>query len=289
MKKLLVLSLIFISCQLLSQELMSEIKFTQYLQEKVSDSDEKLKILVFDELILGSKFNNASFIHSLKDEYSKYKLKPEILKSIVKQVNFRIDSIYSPDSNYKIDTTKVVPILKSKEFINKIVTNDEGELVYDEFNKDLIIVYVEDKEKGYQGYRFFSINELNRIGYNKKNLYNLSLRNLKTILPNYSDYILDQEHLRYYRASGGDEHGRKYLSSLILFPDFLNEEKKRLKQNVIIGLPQTNQMIVVSKKNRIGLGKLRVYASSNYYVKTEHLLTKKLFIWDGAELKRYKK
>ena len=265
---------------------MSEIKFTQYVQEQVANADKKLKILVFDDLILGSKFNNASFIHSLKEEYADYKLKPEILNSIVKEVNSRIDSIYAPDPNYRIDTTKIVPVLKPKKFLDTIVTNDEGKLLYDEFNKELVIVYVEDKEEGYEGYRYFSIKELERTVYSKEKLKSLAISNLKAMLSDLSGYILDNENYRYYRSVGMDG-GSKYLSSLLLLPDFLMQEKKRLQQHVVVAIPKENQIIVISKKNKLGIREIKTYAAKNYFLKEDELLTTKMYQWDGTVLKRF--
>ena len=285
-KHLFVLSLLCISCQLFAQEVMSEIKFTQYVQEQVANADKKLKILVFDDLILGSKFNNASFIHSLKEEYADYKLKPEILNSIVKEVNSRIDSIYAPDPNYRIDTTKIVPVLKPKKFLDTIVTNDEGKLLYDEFNKELVIVYVEDKEEGYEGYRYFSIKELERTVYSKEKLKSLAISNLKAMLSDLSGYILDNENYRYYRSVGMDG-GSKYLSSLLLLPDFLMQEKKRLQQHVVVAIPKENQIIVISKKNKLGIREIKTYAAKNYFLKEDELLTTKMYQWDGTVLKRF--
>ena len=265
---------------------MSEFEFTQYLREEVSKSNKKLRILIFDELILGSKFNNASFLHNLKDDYPNYTSNPESLEQIVEELTFRVDSIHAPNLNYKIDSTKIVPLLKPKNFLNTLVTSDEGELVYDTFNDELIIVYVEDQDSGYLGYRFFSANELKRIGYETGNLYDLSLRNLKAMLEDFSEYILDQEKYRFYRSVGHDGGG-KYLSSLLLFPDFLEREKKRLRQNFVVGLPKSNQLIIVAKKNRAGIGEIRRYAASNYFLKEDELLTKKLYLWDGNKFKRF--
>ena len=288
MKNLLLLSLVFIAYPIFSQQLMSEIEFTYYLQEEASTSNEKLRILVFDELILGSKFNNASYIHSLESDYSKYKLDPTTLAPIVDELNLRIDSIYAPDPSYEVDTTKVVPLLKPKEFIHSIVTNDESEVVYEEFNDDLIIIYVEDQNAGYLGYRFFSVNELKRIDLDKERLRDLSLRNLEAMLSDYSTYILDLENYRMYRNVGG-EGGSKYLSSLILFPDFLDQEKRRLRQDVVIGMPEEDQLIVVGKKNRVGISEIKRYAAADYFLRPQDLLTKKLYLWDGREFKRFKR
>ncbi|MEL7003321.1 MAG: DUF1444 family protein [Bacteroidota bacterium] len=287
MKNLLLLSLVFISCHVFSQELMSEIQFTQYLQEEVSKSNGKLKIIFFDKLILGSKFNNASYIHNLKNDYPKYKLNPTNLKPISDELKFRIDSLYAPDPNYKVDIAKIVPLVKSKEFINTIATNDGSGLVYEKFNDDLIIIYVEDQDGGYLGYRFFSTNELKRIDYDRESLHDLSLRNLNAILSDYSEYILDQEKYRMYRSVGG-EGGSKYLSSLILSPDFLNQEKNRLGQELVLGISGQSQLIVVGKKNKVGLREIRRIAAAGYYLKEEHIITKKLFLWDGNQLKRFR-
>ena len=287
MKNLLLLSLACISCHVFSQELMSENKFTQYLQEEVAKSNKKLRILVFDDLILGSKFNNASYLHNLKNDYPNYKSEPENLQLIANEIILRIDSIYAPDPNYAIDTTKIVPLLKPKEFLSTIATNDESDLVYDGFNDDLVVVYAEDQNTGYLGYRFFSSNELKRIGYDKAKLYDLSLRNLKAMLFDYSEYVLDKWNYRYYRNLGG-EGGSKYLASLILLPDFIDHELKRLKQNFIVALPENNQLIVISRKNRAGIREIKSYAASDYFLRADHLLTKKLFLWDGKEFKRFK-
>ena len=286
MKNILFFCALFVTCISFSQELMSEFEFTQYLQEEVSKSNKKLRVLIFDELILGSKYNNASFLHNLKDDYPNYTSNPESLEQIVEELTFRVDSIYAPNLEYRIDSTKIAPLLKPKKFLNTIMTSDEGELVYDTFNDELVIVYVEDQDSGYLGYRFFSTNELNRIGYEKRNLYDLSLRNLKAMLDDFSEYILDQEKYRFYRSVGHDGGG-KYLSSLLLLPDFLEKEKKRLRQNLVVGLPKSNQLIIIAKKNRAGIGEIRRYAASSYFLKEDELLTKKLYLWDGTKLKRF--
>ncbi|WP_394751252.1 DUF1444 family protein [Spongiimicrobium salis] len=286
MKNILFLGVLCISCNIFSQELMSEFKFSQYLREEVSKSNKKLKILVFDELVLGSKFNNASFLHNLKDDYPKYRSKPEHLKPIVEELISRIDSIYAPDPKYKIDSTRIVPLLKPKEFINTIVTNDGDEVVYEEFNKELIIVYVEDQNEGYLGYRFFSNTELKRIAYDKEKLRDISLENLKVMLSDFSEYILEQPNYRMYRTVGA-EGGGKYLSSVLLLPDFLSQEKKRLKQNFVVGIPKENQIIIVSKKNRAGIREIRNIARMDYYLKKDQLLTNKLYLWNGSEFKKF--
>lgn len=286
MKNILFLIIGLITCNIFSQDLMSEFKFTRHLQQEVSKSNEKLKIVLFDELILGSKFNNLSFIHNLKEDYPKYTSNPENLKPITNELISRIDSIYAPDLNYTIDSTKIVPLLKPKEILNTIVTSDEEQLVYEKFNDDLIIVYVEDKDSGYLGYRYFSTNELKRIDYNLEKVHDLALRNLKVLLSDITEYILDQAKYRMYRAVLA-EGGGKYLSSLLLLPDFLNQEKKRLGQNVVIGIPKENQFVVIGKKNRGGISEIKKYAAANYFLKEEELLTAKLYLWDGTEFKKY--
>ncbi|MCI4671773.1 MAG: DUF1444 family protein [Bacteroidia bacterium] len=288
MRKLILLILIFISGHLFSQELMNEIKFTQYLQKEAAKSNKKIRIIFFGKLILGSKFNNSSYIHNLKNDYPTYKSDPESLNGIVADLNSRIDSLYAPDPNYHIDTTKIVPLLKPKAILNSFASSDEGEWVHDSFTDELIILYVEDQDSGYLGYRFFSSEELKRSACSQENLHELALRNLNRMLPDYSGYILDQRNYRMYRNVGG-EGGSKYLSSLILLPDFLNQEKNRLGQALVLGISGQSQLIIVGKKNRVGLFEVKRLAAAGYFLRKEDIITKNLFLWDGTQLKKYRK
>ena len=190
------------------------------------------------------------------------------------------------DPNYKIDTGKIVPVLKPKEFAQKVLTNDEGNILYDNFNKELIIVYVEDKEKGFEGFRFFSENEFNRLELSKDQLKSLALKNLKNMLSDLTPYILDKVNYRYYRSVGMDG-GAKYLSSLLLFPDFLKKELERLNESVVIGIPKDNQLIITSKKNKTGIREIKRYARMNYFLKGDKLLTNKIYLWDGRQFKKF--
>ena len=79
MKNLLLFCLMLISFHTFSQELLSETKFTEYMNEKVSKSNEKLTVITFDKLVLASKFNNASYFHNLKGDYPKYTSKKKSL------------------------------------------------------------------------------------------------------------------------------------------------------------------------------------------------------------------
>ncbi|MAD96373.1 MAG: hypothetical protein CMB99_03505 [Flavobacteriaceae bacterium] len=283
---LLIIGLLFITYHLTGQDLMNKSEFTKYVLKETSKTNQKVRLLVFDKLILGSKFNNLSFLHSLKDEYPAYKSKPEQLPSIVARFIARFGSIYALNPTYKIDTTQIVPLLKPKEFLNKTLTFDEEKVVSKEFNKDLVIIYVENQEKGYNGYRFFSTKELERIGLNEDNMHALALKNLQGLLPDLSEYTLDRPVYRMYRAVGKSK-GSKYLSSLLLLPEFLANEKNRLNQDLVIGIPKENQLIIAGKKNKQGIREMKMYARMNYYLKKDQLLTKKLYRYNGEQLKKY--
>lgn len=288
MRASVLLVLLFVSNSIFSQDLMSEQAFTAHVKEKVSPSIKTLKVLVFDDLILGSKFNNDSFIHSLKEDYATYKVRPTKLDSIISEVNIRIDSIYAPDPNYKLNVAKILPLLMEKKSTMTLATNDGKAVPYNDYNNELVITYVEDKEKGYWGYRYFSEEELKSSGVSKDSLNAIAIKNLKTMATNYLDYRLQLQHYHMYR-NVGDEGIADYLSSLILLPGFLDQEQNSLGQHLVIGIPKESQLIIVGKKNKAGLRELKTYAAQNYYIKEDHLLTKKLFLWDGKALTLFKK
>ncbi len=282
---LFILSFFLTPCSLTAQDVMNQTEFTNHVLKEISKTNQKVRLLVFDKLILGSKFNNLSYLHSLKDEYPTYEAKPDQLPSIVASFVARLDSIYVLNPNYKIDSTQIVPLLKPKSILKKTLTFDEAKVVSREFNKELVIIYVENQEKGYNGYRYFSSKEMERMGLTQESAHQLALKNLKGLLSDLSEYTLDRPVYRMYRAVGKSK-GSKYLSSLLLLPDFLQQEKNRLNQDLVIGIPKENQIVIAGKKNKQGIRELKMYARMNYYLKEDQLLTKKLYRYDGIELKK---
>ena len=141
--------------------MLNETEFSQEFAKRLILKVEGLKIYSINGLEIQTEFENSNeYKHFLNNCYSEYLREPNDIEEIfIKYLNAS-DSLYKPKENLNIND--ILPVIKDKRFIESIVevsTEFEKNHLYEKYNDELYIFYVEDTET--------NINYINKEDFEK--------------------------------------------------------------------------------------------------------------------------
>ncbi len=265
-----------ISCTM-SQDNLSKKQFTKEYYKKAIELNPDIEYKIVGELHLVSTIDSNDFQHFLDNAYSEYKLEPSDLDSvIVKYINASED-LYNPSD--KIDINRIVPVIKDKNYIadiEKSLSEKGGfksntDLVYENYNDELIVVFAEDQETSI---KYFSNEDFIKTGFQRDSLLTKSIKNLNQILPEIQS-VGDSG--LYGIIAGGD-----YEASLILFESIWNKDNFDVKGDIVIAIPTRDLLFVTGSSDTKGLENVRENVKESYE-RGSYFLTTELFIWTGKK------
>lgn len=260
---------------------LSEKQFTEIFSKQLKQSDNSIIVATKSsmELLITRQDGKQSTIY-LNNAYNQYLNYPDDLKSILATYIASYKESLSKEEGISIDRTRIVPIIKDKNWLAEMQESTMGtaphkplNMVYETLNDELVIIYAEDTPKNIN---YFSSNEFEKLNIPKESLRNLAVENIKKLIP--KPEIKSGEFASMITA-GGD-----YEASLLLFTDIWESMPKE-DGEIIVAIPSRDLLFFTSYHNTEGVMKLREFAKK-FAQESTYRLTDKLFIYkDGKFLK----
>ncbi|MHC0447497.1 DUF1444 family protein [Flavobacterium sp. 3-218] len=249
---------------------LSETEFSKKFAKGLLKRVNGLQIISINGLEIIAKFNGISdFKHFLDNCYAEYKIDPKDIKDILNRYLNAASAIYLPKEVLKSE--RILPVIKDKRFVaslREMNVDFEESHVFESYNEELFIFYVEDGE-----------HTINYISQSNLKEINLSIDNLKSIaLENLKNCIKIERHGEngFYMVTAGGN----YESSLILL-NIWDNENFPINGNFLIGIPTRDILYVTGSKDSENLHKLYDYIEK-MNEKGSHLVSDKIFELKGG-------
>jgi len=179
-----------------------------------------------------------------------------------------------------IQKNRIVPVIKPNDYLEILQAqnknNEEAQnAIYEQYNEDLIIVYMQDTE-----YSLSSINmeSFEKLGIEKDKLLDFSIKNLKEILPEIQG---GRENGSYYILAGGT-----FEASLILLETLWTKENFIVNGDFVIAIPCRDLLAITGSNDMAGIENLKSFAEKMYR-EGDHHISPFLYIWNGEKFEKF--
>ena len=191
--------------------------------------------------------------------------------SFEKVVNFYVGALTEKrEAAAKLDTARIVPVVKDRAWLEdnhrELKARGGGrEHVYEDLNKELVIVYAEDTEKRTR----YLLND-DDLGVARGDLRKLAVDNLMRILPKIK---MEQTEEFGSLTAGGD-----YEASLLLMDHIWSGGQIKVEGDIVVAVPAKNVLLITGSQNRKGLAAVRKLAA-HFVAENSYRLTDTLFVY----------
>jgi len=258
-------------------------QFTQEYAETLRATLPGLKVKIAKDLELKvTKDDGGEFDVFLNNAYDVYKQDPAKKKAVIRQ--FVGTAADTPGmAKAQVDRSRIIPIIKDHPWLKEVRETmlSKGmkklpEMVTEELNADLTIVYAEDTEKSM---RFVSPEDLKAAKVEVKDLRALACENLRRILPKIEQRGSDGI---YVMKAGGD-----YEASLLLLDSMWSDGQIKVKGEIVVAVPMRGLLLVTGSDDADGLERVRkVVASAS--TEGAYRLSPKLFVYRKGKFEEFK-
>lgn len=251
--------------------MLTEIQFSEKFAKRLVEKVNGLKIYSMNGLEIQTEYENSNeFKHFLDNCYSEYLREPEEIEEIFLKYLNSAESIYKPSEN--INISDILPVIKDERFlknIEEINPNFELDYIFEKYNNELYIFYVEDTET--------NINYLTKDDFEKLNIEKEELQ--KIAIENLSNSVEIEKHGEdgYYMLIVDGN----YESSLILL-DIWSKKNFEVNGEIIIGIPSRDLLIVTGKNDTLNIEKLK-QTINEINENGDHLVSKKMFEYKNGK------
>lgn len=251
--------------------MFTEIEFSEKFAKRLVEKVNGLKIYSINGLKIQTEYENSNkFKHFLDNCYSEYLREPKNIEDIFLKYLNSAKSLYKSSEN--INISNILPVIKDERFLESIeAINPNFELnhIFEKYNNELYIFYVEDTET--------NINYLTKDDFEKLNIKKEELQ--KIAIENLSNSIEIEKHGEdgyFMLVADGN-----YESSLILL-DIWNEENFEVSGKIIIGIPSRDVLLVTGKNDYENIERLSK-TISEINESGDHLVCEKLFVYKNGK------
>jgi uncharacterized protein YtpQ (UPF0354 family) len=190
-----------------------------------------------------------------------------------------VESIVESIAPQPVDVSRIVPVVKDRAWVVEMqrVRGAEGksmELVTDDLNSELVVVYAEDTERTI---RYLSPDNLVKAGIERPKLRAVALANLREILP---EMELRRGDLISMITAGAD-----YVPSLLLL-DIWDPQQLQVDGEIVIAVPSRDVLLLTGSNNKKGIKELRKIARDSVRDGT-YTLTDKLFVYRNGRFEPF--
>lgn len=250
--------------------MLTEIEFSKEFAKRLIEKVEGLKIFSINSLEIQTEYENSNeFKHFLYNCYSEYLREPQEIENIFLKYLNSAESLYKQNGDIKI--TDILPVVKDKRFLNSIEEiNPDFELnhIYEQYNNELYVFYVEDTETSIH---YLTKNDFEKLNIDRKELQKIAIENLS----NSVEIEKHGEDGYYMLVVDGN-----YESSLILL-DIWNAENFEVKGKIVIGVPSRDVLLVTGKNDLENIKRL-AKTIDEINESGDHLVSKKMFEYNNG-------
>ena len=261
-------------------QILSRQAFTEKAAQELATMSPDAKFTIDSELsITRTEVDGSSTEISLANLYRSYSSAPNRLAGLLRDFAATIGEKCSADCGGKVDRTRITPLIKDRVWIAESRAalkkkHPDLDFVFEDFNKELVIVYVRDAE---HRVRFLMSNE--DLGVERSALRQLAVENLgrlrpKIAMPNLGDGLA-------MLGVGGT-----YEASLLLFDSLWTDGQVKVKGDIVVAVPARDVLLVTGSNERKGLSLLRKVAAK-LAAEHSHPITDKLFVDRDGQFKRF--
>ncbi|HEX4342917.1 MAG TPA: DUF1444 family protein [Verrucomicrobiae bacterium] len=269
-----------ICCGCSKTSLLTPAQFTKEFADSLRESSAGLKVeIVMDLQLKVTTTNGHDSTVFVDNAYDMYKQNPQSKTDIIKHyVESCQEGFANPPSVTKIDPDRIVPIIKDRSWLadtragllSRGMTNPI-ENVYEDFNRELIVLYAEDSPKNI---RYFKPQDLDDLHIDRKDLRPLACKNLMRLLPEIKRYGTNGMYM--LKADGN------YETSLLLIDSIWTNLVKDVKGEIVVGVPTRDLLIVTGSGNYLGLKTTEQIVQKAFAEGSYRLTTNLFFYHSGA-------
>ncbi|KFC23933.1 DUF1444 family protein [Epilithonimonas lactis] len=245
--------------------MLTESEFSKEFANRLIQKVDGLRIILINGLEIQTEFEGSTeYRHFLNNCYSEYCRNPDEIEEIFLKYLNATDSIYN--INNDININDILPVIKDRRFLQnlrELDNNFKENNVFEKYNDELYIFYVEDTET--------NINYLSRENVESLNIDPSKLREIA--IENLLNSIEIEKHGEdgyYMLVVDGN-----YESSLILL-DIWHEENFEVSGEIIIGIPARDLLLITGKNDIENLERLK-NTIKEISEEGDHLVSEKLF------------
>jgi uncharacterized protein YtpQ (UPF0354 family) len=261
-------------------EVLSKPAFTQKVAQELATRFPDAKFSVAGELtITRIEADGSNTEVSLDNLYRDYNSAPGELVALLRDFAAAIGEKCSADCGGKVDRTRIVPLIKDRSWIEGNRANLKKQqahldFVFEDFNDELVIVYVRDAE---QRVRFLMSNE--DLGVERGELRKLAVENLGRLRPEIKMHS-------YGNMLTMLDVGGTYEASLLLFETIWTDGQLKVNGDIVVAVPTGDVLLVTGSKNRKGISALREIATK-FAAERSRPISDKLFVYREGSFKKF--
>lgn len=179
-------------------------------------------------------------------------------------------------SGGKLDRARIIPVIKDRPWVESLQRSLGYEPLFEEFNKELVVVYAEDSNSRT---RYLRVDE--NVGVDRKDLRKLAVDNLEKLLPKIEMANIDG--ILTVFSAGGD-----YEASLLLFDHIWSSGQVQVKGDIVVAVPAKDALLVTGSQNRKGLAAMRKLVAE-VTAQERYRLTDTLFVYRNGRFVKFGK
>ncbi|MBC8026865.1 MAG: hypothetical protein H7Y89_12800 [Steroidobacteraceae bacterium] len=239
-----------------------------HLQVRESDKD------VLDVIIEGLEID-GNVIVSLHRAYAEFEKKPEACDEILQRWVKSQQCFVRPRA---VARGNIVPMLKAREYLRQyhalydepVAIGSSRDLLYDDYNEELIAVYVEKTEGAIH---FLDVSQLATLGLTREELSKLAYRNLSASTTKRE--ILSTAGVRMVSVGGNFE------ATMLLDDDIWLDRNLTDLDPLIVAVPDRNSLMAATDASAASIWHF-AYMARGLAVHEQYPITSKLFVRCGS-------
>lgn len=215
----------------------------------------------------------------LDNAYKSYQQDTTLLRDVIQRYSA---SYLSQDSERAVEKSRIVPIIKDKEWISEITASLKKhgaskplDNVFEEYNDQLLIVYAEDNPSNI---RYITQKDLHNLGLNKAELKPLSISNLKNAIPKIE---IHKGPVVSMITAGGD-----YEASLLLLDDIWKDKAIQVAGEIVVAIPSRDLLLVTGTRTPGGIPRIKEIIAKSFQ-QAPYRLTSTLFVYRNGRFIAY--
>lgn len=266
-------------------DILTPAQFTNQYADALRKSSPELKVEVVRDMQLKvTTADGRESTYFLDNAYDTYKQYPKSKDDVIRQfvaAGLETDAGLHPSG--ELDRTLIVPVIKDRPWLEETrkAMMDRGakeipQNVYEDLNRDLIILYAEDSPKNI---RYFRPEDLEKAHIDRAELRSLACENLKRLLPKIERRGANG---LFILTAGGD-----YEASLLLIDSVWKDVQKEVRGDIVVAIPTRDLLIVTGSDDQQGIERMRQIVQEAS-TQGSYRLTTKLFAYRGGKFEEFK-
>ena len=271
---------LYSGCSKLDQ--MTPDEFTREFTESLRHANPRLKVEIVRDLELRiTSADGRESTSFLNNAYNIYKQDPTAKADVIQRfVTASLETVGSLRDG--VDRTRIVPVIKDRPWLEETrqALFDRGakkvpEHVFEEFSRDLVIVYAEDWPKNI---RYLTPADLEQASIERAELRGLACENLKRLLPRIERHGANG---LYMLTAGGD-----YEASLLLLDSIWSSGQMDVQGDIVVAIPTRDLLLVTGSQDRQGIDKVKRMVKEAWSGGS-YRLTPKLFVYRTGKFEEF--